>query len=235
MSRVSLQGQRSGLRDMAYRSLRNAVVRMEIAPGERITEESLSQQLGISRPVLREALQRLEVERLVERLGNGRLRVRPAATEDVMHLYAVRSALEQLAVREAGARLTQSDLAEMSRAIQRMHEAETTDPRTVTEGGGEFHRKIAAIAANPINDLLMHQISGPIDRFRQLSVTVSARPHHSVEEHEAILAALSEGRVDAAAAAMHRHILSGRDAVVEAMKVLAAQGYPGVTDGLVAS
>ncbi|UNN04672.1 GntR family transcriptional regulator [Rhodococcus opacus] len=232
MARLTLQGQRSGLRDLAYRSIRDAIVKMEIAPGERITEESLSDQLGVSRPVLRESLQRLQVEQLIDRLDNGRLRVRPATTEDVVHLYSVRSALEQLAVREAGVHMSAKHLADLSAAIEQMHDAETYDPRTVTEGGAQFHHKLAEIAGNPVNDLLMQQIRGPIDRFRHLSVTLSARPHHSVEEHEAILAALTENNIDAAATAMHQHIMSGRDAVLEAIKSLAAEGHPGVTDGL---
>lgn len=99
---------------------------------------------------------------------------------------------------------------------------ESHDPGSVGGHGSRFHRRLAAVAGNPVNDLLMEQIRGPIDRFRHLSVRVAARPRHSVDEHEAILAALLGGDVDGAAAAMDRHIMSGRDTVLAALD--SAQG-----------
>ncbi|WP_216900556.1 GntR family transcriptional regulator [Nocardia alni] len=218
MTRLTLTGQRRGLRELAYESIRDALITLRIAPGERITEEGLSEELGVSRPILREALQRLQVEQLVDRLDNGRMRARPVSADDVRHLYAVRSALEQLAVREAGARLTDPLRMELTTVVGQMRSAtKVSDVPAVTELGDRFHRQLAAIAANPVNDQLMEQIRGPIDRFRHLSVTVASRPKDSTAEHEAVLAALLAGDLETAAAAMDRHIVSGRDAVLLAL------------------
>lgn len=94
--------------------------------------------------MVREALQRLEVEGLIERSGNGRMHARPASALDVEHLYAVRSALEQLAVGEAAARMTPEVLVELSAALDRMRDArEAADPQRVTDGGGDFHGILA--------------------------------------------------------------------------------------------
>ncbi|WP_433576219.1 GntR family transcriptional regulator [Nocardia brasiliensis] len=219
MTRLTLTGQRRGLRELAYDSLREAIVTLRLEPGARITEDGLSEQLGVSRPVLREALQRLQVDQLVDRLDNGRMRVRPLSPGDATHLYAVRSALEQLAVREACARLTDTDRTALAGDMTRMRAAEHSgDAMAVAETGLRFHRRLHSIAANPVNDALMAQIGGPIDRFRHLSVAATARLPQSAAEHEAVLAALLAGAADAAASAMHRHVMSGHEAVQRALK-----------------
>lgn len=216
---LALQGQRRGLRDLAYSTIRDAIITLQIPPGERITEESLSEQLGVSRPVLRESLQRLQVEQLIDRLDNGRLRVRPVTTEDVMHLYSVRSALEQLAVREASERMTEKDRNRLAEQLVQLRRSATEpDRQAVTDSGTQFHHLLAQIAANPVNTHLMRQIQGPIDRLRHLSVTNSTRPSRSITEHENILAALTAHDTDAAAHAMHLHIIAGRDSVLHALE-----------------
>lgn len=225
MPGLVLHGERRGLRDLVYGSIRDAIVSLEIAPGERITEEGLCGQLGVSRPVLREALQLLQVDQLVDRLDNGRMRVRPITAEDVEHLYAVRSALEQLVVREAAARLSDEHRELLSAELAGMRRAEEAgDQHALAASGTRFHQLLATVAGNPVNDRLMRQIQGPIDRLRQLSVTVSTRARHSVAEHAAVLDALVSGRVDAAADAMHRHIMSGRRAVLLAVAERTATG-----------
>jgi DNA-binding FadR family transcriptional regulator len=80
------------------------------------------------------------------------------------------------------------------------------------------------IAANPVNDRMMHLPRGQIDRYRHLSVATSAPPHQSVGEHEAILRALEVGDVSAAKRAMHDHIVTGRDSVLVAVRSLSDSG-----------
>lgn len=223
MSRLALRGARSSLRDLAYERLREALIHSEVVPGAKITEEALAEDLGVSRPLVREALQRLEVEGLVERSDNGRMRARSVTVEDVHHLYAVRSALEQLAVEQAAVVLTAAGYGELEDALDRMRRAEAaTHPQRVTEGGGDFHGILFRIAANPVNDQAMRLLRGRIDRYRHLSVTARARPRHSVAEHERILAALVAHDVAAAKRHMHDHVEAGRDAVLETLDELAS-------------
>lgn len=73
------------------------------------------------------------------------------------------------------------------------------------------------MAANPVNDRMMHLLRGRIDRYRHLSVTADSRPRISVSEHEEILTALTYGDTEAAKRAMDRHILAGRNAVLVAL------------------
>jgi DNA-binding GntR family transcriptional regulator len=211
-----MQTGRRGLRELAYLSIREAIVTLRIAPGDRVTEESLSGELGVSRPVLREALQRLQFDQLIERLDNGRLRVRPITVADTEHLYAVRSALEQLTVREATPQLSDADVGALGGMVKAMHGAQRAkDHAAMVAAGGDFHRHLARVAANPVNDHLMDQIRTRLDRLRHVSVKLEARPHESVSEHAAILDGLKTGDPDIAAHAMDRHIQSGRAAAIK--------------------
>jgi DNA-binding GntR family transcriptional regulator len=219
MAGLTLQSGRRGLRELAYASIRDAIVTLQIAPGDRMTEESLSSELGVSRPVLREALQRLQFDQLIERLDNGRLRVRPITVADTAHLYAVRSALEQLTVREAHPRLTDPHLTELATIVHKMRAAqESGDQAAMVSAGGNFHQLLARVAANPVNDHLMDQIRTQLDRLRHVSVKLAARPPESVSEHAAILGGLKSGDPDAAAHAMATHIESGGTAALQTIQ-----------------
>jgi DNA-binding GntR family transcriptional regulator len=219
MGVLTVRTGRRGLRELAYLSIRDAIVTQQLAPGERITEEALSTELGVSRPVLREALQRLQFDQLVDRLNNGRMRVRPITIGDTAHLYAVRSALEQLTVREALPRLTDTHLAELTAIVGDMRSAERSfDDSAVVAAGSRFHHLLAHIAANPVNAHLMDQIRTQIDRLRHVSVKMAARPHESVSEHAAILDALQTRDPDTAARAMASHIQSRRAAALHTIQ-----------------
>jgi DNA-binding GntR family transcriptional regulator len=220
MSRFSGPSERTGLREMVYQSLREAIVSMRISPGEPITEESLSKELDVSRPILRESLQRLQAEGMVERRSNGRVKVTEISLTHANNLYAARAALEEATVRQACELRTSAELRQLADTLSGLA-VPTADAAAAT--GRMFHAQIAAIARNPVIDHLVDQLSGQIDRYRNLSVTESARPEESAVEHREILVALERGDADLAAAAMRKHITASRDSVLAAVQHSAAQ------------
>jgi len=217
---LSLQGERRSLRDLAYRTLRDAIVRTQIAPGAPVTEEKLASDLRVSRPVVREAVQRLESEGLIERAGNGRMFVRPLTVDDARAHYAVRAALEQLTVEEAAKRLTPEGIRRLEAALAHMRDArDRSGAASVADGGGEFHAILEEIAANPVNAQLMDLVRARVDRYRHFSVAATdARTQRSVDEHEEILDALRNGDVEEAKAAMRRHIAASEESAVRALE-----------------
>lgn len=215
---ITLRGTRTGLRELAETSIRDAIVRMELEPGSSITEEMLASELEVSRPVLREAIQRLESERLIDRLENGRMRVSALSVAEAQHLYGVRAALEELTVREAAAQLDAAGFSRLETLMSHIEAAQAADQvRAVTERGAEFHAALAEAAGNPVRDNLMRQIAGPIERFRYVGVAVESRPEGIMDEHRRILELLRDGAVDEAAQAMRAHVLQGLEAVVDAL------------------
>lgn len=216
---LALKGERMSMRDLAHRTLRDACIRGLLAPGEMLSEEQLAATLNVSRTPLREALQRLHAEGLVERAGNGRIYVREASREEARHLYAVRAELERLAVREAARRMTPQILARLRSALEAMQRAEKTRTVDVADSGEHFHAILYEAAANPINQHLLENLKALIDRYRYISTANQRanRRHEAVREHEAIFAALAAGDIEAADEAMRTHMERGLHSVLASL------------------
>ena len=95
----------------AYEELRRQILQGELAPGATFSQVQLSDQLGVSRTPLREAVRLLQMEGLLRAEPRRRVRVSPLSTEDFEDLYAIRIALESLAVRLTVPQLDQTELA----------------------------------------------------------------------------------------------------------------------------
>ncbi len=203
---LTLKGHRQSVRDLIYASLRTAISRGTLAPGQMLSEEQLSTSLNVSRTPLREALQRLTTEGLIERADNGRINVKNVSLKEATQLYAVRSVLEQLSAREACLHMTPEGLQRLERAYGQMLTDENDPSRDVADSGGSFHAILHQIADNPINLRLLANLQVLISRYRYLSTGRAKRTHHAVEEHDAILRALAACDADAAAEAMRIHI-----------------------------
>jgi DNA-binding GntR family transcriptional regulator len=95
----------------AYDELRRKILQGELAPGATFSQVQLSTQLGVSRTPLREAVRLLQMEGLLRTDPRRRVRVSPLSTEDFEDLYAIRIALESLAVRLTVPQLSEAELA----------------------------------------------------------------------------------------------------------------------------
>lgn len=93
-----------------FAELRDAIVRGDLAPGEKLVEPELARQFGVSRGPLREALQRLEARRLVERAPHVGARVAALSFERLIDLYHAREAVEGMACRLATERCSEAEL-----------------------------------------------------------------------------------------------------------------------------
>jgi DNA-binding GntR family transcriptional regulator len=208
---------RVSARDLAYDAVRDAIVKGVLPPGESISEDGLAQALDVSRTPLREALERLQGDALVERARNGRLFVRGVSAEEAANLFAVRIALEDLAITEASARMTEEVLAKLRFSLDRMKIASSTLKEDVAEAGHDFHDTLYRAAGNPINQAVLDRLQGQIDRYRFISTRAGqSRRSTAVCEHEAVYSALRDRNVNAARRAMRKHLLHARESVVRA-------------------
>ena len=94
------------LRDVVFNTLRQAILRGELKPGERLMEIQLANKLGVSRTPIREAIRKLELEGLVSIIPNKGAYVTGITRKDVEDIYAIRSLLEGLCARWATAHIT---------------------------------------------------------------------------------------------------------------------------------
>jgi DNA-binding GntR family transcriptional regulator len=206
-------------RDSAYEALRLAIVRWDFRPGDRLSEDSLAAQLGVSRTPVREALHRLEAERLVTRSAAGALSVAETSTDDVDHLYSVRAALEVVAIRAACAYATEEDFEELEAILSAMEVAVAVpEPRLVADYGREFHSYIHSMGRNALCIALLEQLRPHTDRYRALNVEFEGdRARAAFADHRAILGGLRHRDPETCASLLTDHLAAGKEVALRAL------------------
>lgn len=215
------------MRDLVYRALRDAIVRGELPAGQPIPEDHLAQQLNVSRTPLREAMRSLEHDRLVIRAANGRLWVAPLTEAEARQLFAVRIALEELAISEACERLTREELDRMEATLEAMAmPAPMGDARRALDEGSMFHGIVNRASGNTINAEILSQLQLRIDRYRMLGTrTRPARLDNAHDEHVLILGALRQHDATLAREALRVHLSHALDSVLTALSGSGAAPY----------
>src|SRR5581483_869537 len=174
------------LHDEILSRLRDHIVEGNIPEGGRVPERQLCEMLGISRTPLREALKVLASEGLVELLPHRGARVAQLSEQDVRDMFQVMGTLEALAGELACARLTEIELAEIT--ALHYQRAELPDYFRLNQA---IHEAILEAARNPVLKATYQSLAGRIRRARYQANMSEARWRQAVEEHEAILRALS--------------------------------------------
>ena len=197
------------VRDRAYEALKEAIVRGQLGPGERIVEVRIAKMLRISRTPLREALLRLEAEGFVERIPSGGVRVKGLSEQEIRELYTVRSVLEGLAAREAAERLTERQLDRLSIIVRQIAEADgpVPDLLRIARLGEEFHQIILEASGNRKCAELLHLLRDHIDRYRYFTIAIPGRGRAAAKEHEILLEVLRARDPEASERAMRAHVL----------------------------
>jgi DNA-binding GntR family transcriptional regulator len=193
------------LADAVAGSIRDAILSRRLKAGERIFQDRVAEELGVSRQPVREALKRLQAEGLVRELGNRRVIVREYSHSDVSENYLLRRTLESEATRIAATALTDTaldDLAAVNANLDRV--ARTGDTTGILDLNERFHRLIWRSTELPTLQGFIESLWMGLTIATPLSIP--GRMLRSVEEHEAILRALRARDPERAAQAMAQHI-----------------------------
>ncbi|WBQ03516.1 GntR family transcriptional regulator [Kribbella sp. CA-293567] len=192
---------RSLLREDAYRAIRDAIVKGEFAPGERLNDADLSDWLGVSRTPVREALARLEQAGLVQTKPGRYTMVSPLDARALREAQAVTAAMHELAVREAVPQLIQSDLAEMRAANERFGAALSKGRiDAALQADDDFHAVPVRVSANAAVAAVLEQYTPVLRRLERLRFG-SLNGRESVAQHEQIVAHCEAADAEAAAEA----------------------------------
>jgi DNA-binding GntR family transcriptional regulator len=191
---------------LVVQSLRKAILNAELRPGERLQQDLLARQLGVSRQPVREALRQLESEGLVSNVPRRGAVVREYSEAEVKDNYALRKLLETFAAQQAARRITDEELVSLAALHHAMADAVASDsePSIAVDLNTEFHRVIHTAAAMPALDRLMAQLWVGFTVFTPLFVP--NRASKSVEEHDAIVTALTARDPEASGRAMSVHL-----------------------------
>jgi DNA-binding GntR family transcriptional regulator len=190
-----------------YETLHARIVTGELSPGERLVEEELAEQLGLSRGAIRTALLRLEHDRLVVRERNRGARVRRISAPEAVEILEARAALESLAAGYAAERRTDAEakaLRKITAEMEKLHAA--GELLAMSERNAALHRQILEISRHTVAQEICARLNSQMVRFQFRTVLAPGRPAKSLAEHRALVDAIAAGDRKAAEAAMRRHL-----------------------------
>ena len=200
--------------DQIFEQLERDILSGKYQRGELLTELRLSEELGVSRTPIREAIRRLEQENILEEAGRG-VTVVGISQEDMLDMYEIRTRIEGLAAEWAARRITEEELGQMRDTLElKRFYTEKPDGNhsdQIKNLDSRFHEQVyRACGSRALTDTLLN-LHKKMTKFRMASVSKHSRALQSVEEHEAVLAALSAHDGKAANEAMTRHVINARD------------------------
>jgi DNA-binding GntR family transcriptional regulator len=197
-----------------FEALRRAIVERELDPGEPLTEHDLCRRFKVSRTPVREALARLERDRLVRVVPNKGAFVRTVSHDEIRDAYQVREALEPLAVRLAAPRVERAELEDFERRFRELRTRGAGVQYTrVRALGEEFHRYLLKRADNAKLLHVLEQIREQIGSVWTMSILAPRRVQGLIREHLAVIDALKRGKVSRAERAMALHVRRVREAI----------------------
>jgi DNA-binding GntR family transcriptional regulator len=218
--RTRSEGAETGtLVDWAHENLLSMLVSMEIAPGARIGIDAVARTLGISPTPIREALSRLEAEKLVYKVPNVGYRAASQMTREGLHeLYTLRMLIEPFAAREAAAEMNDVALRELSGMEADLAEGQSGRDEGYARFASADARLHRLIATGSGNRFLAEAIQGlhvHLHIFRFLFRTNA--PEEAATEHQRLIEALLARDPDGAEAAMRAHLEESRVRVDRAL------------------
>ncbi|MEV6842088.1 GntR family transcriptional regulator [Actinoplanes sp. NPDC051411] len=193
----------------AYDLLRDAILRGEYLPGERLVEAQLCERLGASRFNVRAALQDLAADGLVKVERNKGAHVRKVPLDEAVEITEVRMVIEGLVAARAAARVTDEQASELDEIGLLMRRAVGAGEfRRYSDLNERLHSLIRRIAGHRTAEGIIETLRGQLVRHQFMVSLHPGRPTVSLPQHERIIAAIQAHDPVAAEAAMREHIAS---------------------------
>jgi DNA-binding GntR family transcriptional regulator len=188
-----------------YRLLRRAIIEQALVPGTRLPEDTIGEQYGVSRTIVRQALVRLQSEGLVETKPNRGAFVATPSFEEARQIFEVRHCLEREVISRLVERISMLGLDALEAHVAREAQVRNKDGPASIRLAGEFHILLAELTGNQI---LARYVAEVVSRC-SLILAIYGRSHSSdcaVDEHRQIIEAVRGGDVAAAMRIMSHHL-----------------------------
>ncbi|MDC0767268.1 GntR family transcriptional regulator [Streptomyces sp. HD] len=199
----------------ALAQLRQAILHGEMAPAQRLVENELAEQFGVTRASIRAALIDLEAQGLVERIRNRGSRVRVVSVEEAVAITECRMVLEGLCAAKAAVTANDEQLTRLADLGAAMTKAVADgEPMTYSELNQELHARIQEFSGQRTAVELLERLNAQLVRHRFQLALRPGRPQHSLSEHLAMIEAIRSRDPQAAEAAVRAHLTS----VIEALR-----------------
>ena len=208
----------ASLADQVFEKLENDIIQGIYPKGEILTELKLVEQLGVSRTPIREALRRLEQERLIADAGKGS-KVLGITEDDLLDIMNIRERIEGLAAYYAAQNITEEGKAELTHLVDLQEfYFNKNDPDHLRRVDDEFHDAICRLSGrNVLTDTLI-PLHRKTRRYRRISMEDRERTAKTTQEHREIYEAIISGDALLAKKLTKAHIANSKDHMIERVK-----------------
>lgn len=207
------------LRDVVFQTLRQAILKGELQPGERLMEIKLAERLGVSRTPIREAIRKLELEGLVVMIPRKGAAVANITEKDTKDVLEVRRTLEMFAVEVACDRITPEQLVQLKEAAKGFEASKgSMDLIRIAETDMKFHEIIYEATHNERLVQMLNNLRENMYRYRIEYLKDPNYYDSLVREHQEILDAVETGEKERARICMRDHIDNQQLAVISKLK-----------------
>ena len=207
------------LRDVVFNTLRQAILRGELKPGERLMEIQLANKLGVSRTPIREAIRKLELEGLVLMIPRKGAEVAEITEKNLRDVLEVRCALEELAVQLACDRMDEDWIKAKKEASAEFSNTLVSDDITrIAQADVAFHDIIYAATDNRRLIQLLNNLREQMYRFRIEYLKKKECYPQLLEEHQTIIDSIESRDKGRATQITGQHIKNQAEAVVDTIR-----------------
>ncbi len=202
------------LRDVVFNTLREAILRGDLVPGERLMELQLAAKLGVSRTPIREAIRMLEQEGLAITIPRKGAIVAGMTEKDMQDVLEIREALEELSVQVACDKITDEEIAKLRESMEKFETSlKSGDIKRMAETDVEFHDVIYQATDNPKLINMLNNLREQMYRYRVEYLKNPSNHEQLLQEHEAIYRGIMKKDKDAVTEMIRRHISNQVDVV----------------------
>ncbi|PLX83384.1 MAG: GntR family transcriptional regulator [Desulfuromonas sp.] len=206
------------LREKILETIREAILRGALKPGEKVAEPELAERFGISRTPIREAFRQLESEGYLTVIPRKGAVVTSLSERDVEEFYAIKSILEGYAARMAAENMSEKEVERLETINDRLEQlALDGDVKTFFRVHNEFHELFIRAAGNEKLEELINQLMMKFNRLRMASLSLPGRMQISVQEHRKIIEAFKSHHGDKADNLVRKTAAIGGQVLIQSM------------------
>ncbi len=208
---VNLGAEHENLDQKAYLILKNMIISRKLLPGDKIPQEKLAQDLGISRTPLVSALKYLEKEKLVEAIPRRGFYVRLFTKEEMISIFELREVLEGLAARRAARNISDVQINKLQNFFEQFkRQSDITNISAYAKEDRRFHNFITEIGAKEFLKSILENYNIISYSYQLISSEGLVRtPNETIHEHLAMIDAISNKDEDLAEDIMRQHLQRG--------------------------
>lgn len=206
---AQLQG--NSLANLVQAHIEGQILSGALKGGDKLTEQLLAEQLGVSRAPVREAFRMLEEAGLVRTEKNRGVFVRAVPVEEALEIFEVRAMMDQYVGRKLAQTLNTVQVRELRRLVETMElAAKSDDAALFHETNLAFHDRLLELAGNAKLTTVYRKLTKELTMFRRQNLSHDSMAVYA-REHRQIVKAIASGDVEAAGAAMFEHVMNSRE------------------------